>query len=72
MLTLGNKRPLNSEDIYPLYPLLQSERLTALFEQQWKRESEKKKKPRLITTLIKRHAFTLTWVCVVAHFEVSV
>ena len=33
ILTLGNKRPLNSADIFPLDPRLQSERLTALIEQ---------------------------------------
>ena len=33
IFTTGNKRPLTEEDVFPIDPRLQSERLTALLEQ---------------------------------------
>ncbi|KAL5251848.1 hypothetical protein ACHWQZ_G014863 [Mnemiopsis leidyi] len=72
IFAIGYKRTLTEEDIYPIDPRLKSERLTALLEQQWFKELEKNKKPSLLVTLLKRHAFTLIWVFFASVFEACI
>ncbi|XP_063691934.1 ATP-binding cassette sub-family C member 4-like [Bolinopsis microptera] len=55
----GNRRTLTEDDIYPINPNFQSERLTGLLEQQWLWESQKNKNPSLVVTILKRHLFSL-------------
>ncbi|XP_063685261.1 ATP-binding cassette sub-family C member 4-like [Bolinopsis microptera] len=71
IFTTGNKRPLTEDDVFPIDPRLQSERLTALLEQQWLREAEKSKNPSLAITLLKRHWFTIMWLFVAFNFEAA-
>ncbi|XP_063690754.1 ATP-binding cassette sub-family C member 4-like [Bolinopsis microptera] len=71
IFTTGYKRPLTKDDIFPIDPRLQSERLTALLEQQWFREIEKTKNPSLAVTVLKRHRFTFLWLFVAFNFEAA-
>ncbi|XP_063678313.1 ATP-binding cassette sub-family C member 4-like isoform X2 [Bolinopsis microptera] len=62
ILSVGFQRTFSDDDVIPIDPRLQSERLTALLEQQWFKELEQSKRPSLLVTLIKRHLYTLIWI----------